>query len=160
MCGWQVKLCYPSLTRVIPERFRDDSIKCYTNLWILYILYIIQGLGSWHFHSWINANWNIKQMQFLFNIGLTYIIDFSALTHLGIRRSIRPVKYWVMCWHGCLSGVRYKGCAYGPADHTVTPSSLASLKSTMGFTFLVMAYPGCHGKEAIKWLFVRLTYIR
>jgi len=23
-CGWQVKLCDPSLTRVIPGRFRDD----------------------------------------------------------------------------------------------------------------------------------------
>ena len=23
-CGWQIKLCNPSLTRVIPERFRDE----------------------------------------------------------------------------------------------------------------------------------------
>ena len=24
MCGWQVKLCDPSITRAIPERFRDE----------------------------------------------------------------------------------------------------------------------------------------
>jgi len=31
--------------------------------------------------------------------------------------------------------------AYGPADATATPSSLALLKSKL-FTFLVLAYPG------------------
>ena len=33
MCGWQVKLCDPSLTRVIPERLRGELliIKRYTN---------------------------------------------------------------------------------------------------------------------------------
>jgi len=36
--GWQVKLCDPSLARTIVERFRDESIKRYTNLQILYIL--------------------------------------------------------------------------------------------------------------------------
>ena len=32
-CGWQVKLCDPSLTRAIPERFRDEQLitKRYTN---------------------------------------------------------------------------------------------------------------------------------
>jgi len=25
-CGWQVKLCDPSLTRAIPERFRDEFV--------------------------------------------------------------------------------------------------------------------------------------
>ena len=43
--------------------------------------------------------------------------------------------------------------ANGPADVAVTPSSLASLKSGMAFTFLVSAYPGCPGKEAVKRLF-------
>jgi len=27
-----------------------------------------------------------------------------------------------------------------------------SSKIQIGFTFLVLAYPGCPGKEAIKWL--------
>jgi len=34
------------------------------------------------------------------------------------------------------------------------PSSLASLKSRMVFAFLVLAYAGCPGKEAIKRVFV------
>jgi len=28
------------------------------------------------------------------------------------------------------------------------------IKIQNGFTFLVPAYPGCHGKEAVKWVFV------
>jgi len=27
-----------------------------------------------------------------------------------------------------------------------------SSKIQVGFTYLVPAYPGCHGKEAVKWL--------
>jgi len=34
--------------------------------------------------------------------------------------------------------------------HLKTPSSLASFKSQIGFTFLVPAYSGYPGKEAIK----------
>jgi len=52
--------------------------------------------------------------------------------------------------------------AYGPADATATPLSLASLKSRMLFTFLVPAYPGCPGEEAVKWVvvwYVDLTII-
>jgi len=30
--------------------------------------------------------------------------------------------------------------------------SLAPVKSRLVFTFLVPAYPGCPGKEAVKWL--------
>jgi len=36
-----------------------------------------------------------------------------------------------MCWHGHLSAARCKWFAYGPADATATPSSLASLKSRL-----------------------------
>jgi len=44
---------------------------------------------------------------------------------LGIRRSMWPVKNWVMrCWHGYLSGARCKWFVYGPADTTAIPSSL------------------------------------
>ena len=50
----------------------------------------------------------------------------------GARKSIRSLKDWVVrCWRGYLSGARRKWFAYGPADATVTPSSLASLKSTL-----------------------------
>jgi len=34
--------------------------------------------------------------------------------------------------------------------HPKTPSSLVSFKIQAGFTFLVPAYPGCPGKEAVK----------
>jgi len=37
-----------------------------------------------------------------------------------------------------------------PLPLTVSCSS----KIQIGFTFLVPAYPGCPGKEAVKWLFV------
>jgi len=41
-------------------------------------------------------------------------------------------KNWVMSyWHGYLSGARYQWFAYGPADATATPSSLAPVKSGM-----------------------------
>ena len=56
---------------------------------------------------------------------------------LGIRKSIPPVKNWVViCWHGCLYGARCKWSAYGPVDVTATPSSLASLKSRLVEPFL------------------------
>jgi len=45
--------------------------------------------------------------------------------------------------------------AYGQADATAIPtppSSLASFKSRLVFAFLVLAYPGCPGKEAVKWV--------
>jgi len=58
----------------------------------------------------------------------------SLLWHcwLGVRKSIRPIKNWVMrCCLGYLSIVSCKWFAYGPADTTATPSSLASLKSRL-----------------------------
>jgi len=39
---------------------------------------------------------------------------------LGVRKSVQPVKNWVVrCWCGYLSGARCK-LAYGPADATAT----------------------------------------
>jgi len=75
---------------------------------------------------------------------------------LAVRKSIHPVKGWVMrCWHGYLSGARCKWFACDPADATTTPSSLALLKSRFGLTF-----PGadCPGKEAVKRVSVLLGY--
>jgi len=39
-----------------------------------------------------------------------------------------------------------------PLPLTVSCSS----KIQIGFTFLVLAYPGCPGKEAVKWLWFSL----
>jgi len=49
------------------------------------------------------------------------------------RKGIRPVKLSdeVLYYHGYLSGARCTLFAYGPADATAIPSSLASLKSRM-----------------------------
>jgi len=57
---------------------------------------------------------------------------------LGIRKSIQPVKCWVIgCWRGYLSGARCKWFAYSLADATATPSSLALLnKVQIGLTSL------------------------
>ena len=58
MCGWQVNLCDPSLTRAIPERFTDEfhMIKRYTNLLLLYVTdskvddWLLAGIAD-NFHS-------------------------------------------------------------------------------------------------------------
>jgi len=43
-----------------------------------------------------------------------------------------------------------------PLPLTVSCSS----KIQIGFTFLVPAYPGCPGKEAVKWLLLLLLLLR
>jgi len=66
---------------------------------------------------------------------------------LGVRKSIRAVKNWVMkCWHRYLSWVRCKWFAYGPANTTATPSSLVSLKSTLIYPF-----------RSIRWRLVQVA---
>jgi len=58
---------------------------------------------------------------------------FSALTLLvGCQVEHTVCKNWMMrCWQGYLSGAMCKQFAYGPDDTTITPSSLASLKSRL-----------------------------
>ena len=60
----------------------------------------------------------------------------SVLWHcwLGVGKSIRPVKNWVVgCWHGYLSGASCR-LAYGPADATAT-HCLASVISGLVLPF-------------------------
>jgi len=58
---------------------------------------------------------------------------FSAVMLLIWWQEGHPAcKNWVVrYWHGYLSGVRCKWFAYGSADATATPSSLAPVKSRM-----------------------------
>ena len=64
---------------------------------------------------------------------------------LGIRKSIWPVKIWVMrCWHGYLSGARCKWFAYDLAHTTCL------IKSEIGLTFLVPSYPGFLAKMPLN----------
>ena len=66
---------------------------------------------------------------------------------LGGRKGIRPVKNWeVRYWHSYLSGARCKWFAYGTADATAIPSSLAPVKSIVVYLF-VPVYSGCSGKK-------------
>ena len=73
---------------------------------------------------------------------ITVFFTFCALTLLVGRQEGHPAcrKRVVGCWRGCLSGAR---CRLAVS---------CSSKIRIGFTFLVPAYPGCSGKEAVKWL--------
>ena len=90
---------------------------------------------------------------------------------LGVRKGIQPVKIWLMrCWRGYLSGKRCESLRCGPVDATATPSSLTTTTTTIvlrpfvrdypgesvpeWFILLVLTYPGCPGKKAVKWLCV------
>jgi len=70
---------------------------------------------------------------------------------LGGRKGIRPVKNRVV-------GAGVVICLEQGADlhmAQLMPLPLivsCSSKIQIGFTFLVPAYPGCPGKEAVKWL--------
>jgi len=70
---------------------------------------------------------------------------------LGGRKGIRPVKteWWGAGVVICLErGADLQMAQVMPLPLTVSCSS----KIQIGFTFLVPAYPGCPGKEAVKWL--------
>ena len=70
---------------------------------------------------------------------------------LGGRKGIRPVKneWWGVGVVVCLErGADLHMAQLMPLPLTVSCSS----KIQIGFTFLVPAYPGCPGKEAVKWL--------
>jgi len=70
---------------------------------------------------------------------------------LGGRKGIRPVKneWWGVGVAVCLErGAGLHMAQLMPVPLTVSCSS----KIQIGFTFLVPAYPGCPGKEAVKWL--------
>jgi len=49
-----------------------------------------------------------------------------------------------------MSGARCRLIAYGAVDATASPNPIISCLIVIqtGFTFLVLAYPGCPGKEA------------
>ena len=87
----------------------------------------------------------------------SYPLSCSALTLWVGRQEERPAcKNWVMrCCCGYLSGARCRLFACGPADATAIPKSHRLLphlnpEFQTGLSFLVPAYPGCPGKEAVK----------
>ena len=94
---------------------------------------------------WLLRKWITHLMDIIYQVPFWHG-TFSALTLLGSRKGIRPVKKWVVgCWHGYLSRARCR-LAYGPADATVICFS----KIQTGFAFLVPAYLGSPRKRAVK----------
>jgi len=78
------------------------------------------------------------------------VIVFSTLTLLVGHQEEHPVskKNWVVrCWYDHLSGLRCKWFEHGAADAIIS----CFIKIQTGLTFQVQAYPGCPGKEAVKW---------
>jgi len=76
---------------------------------------------------------------------------------LGDRKGIRPVKneWWGVGVVVCLErGADLHMAQLMPLPLTVYCSS----KIQIGFTFLVPAYPGYPGKEAVKWLLLLSEY--
>jgi len=83
---------------------------------------------------------------------------FSALTLLVGRPEGHPAckkqSGGVLVWLSCLErGADLHMAQLMPLPLTVSCSS----KIQIGFTFLVPAYPGYPGKEAVKWLYA--TYL-
>jgi len=81
------------------------------------------------------------------------VCAFSALTLLVGRQEAHPACKKTEWW-----GTGVVMCLERGADlHMVQLMSLllnvsCSSKIQIGSTFLVLAYPGCPGKEAVKWL--------
>ena len=78
---------------------------------------------------------------------------FSALMLLvGRQKWHLACKNWVVrYWRGYLSGARCRWFAYGPADATTNPSSLAAVKSRMVY-LSGAGWPRLSLKKAIKWM--------
>jgi len=127
--------------------------------------------GVWWSNS--NCGWRVPSLRstvpyflllvhVLWQVMMYYLFICLCFDTVGwaSERASGLLKNWVMrCWCGYLSEARCKWSAYGPADATATPSSLASLKFRMVFTFLVPAYPSCPEKEAVKWVSVCFYFI-
>jgi len=87
-------------------------------------------------------------------------IAFSALTLLVGRQEGHPAcknrVVGVLAWLSCLErGADLHMAQLMPLPLTVSCSS----KIQIGFTFLVPAYAGCPGKEAVKWLLLLLLLL-
>jgi len=89
----------------------------------------------------------------LVHVGVHCLLSSLCFWHcwLGVRKSIQPVKNWVMgCWRGYLSGMWCKWFAYGPSDATATHhQSLASVKSRMVY-LSGACLPRLSWKKAVK----------
>jgi len=86
--------------------------------------------------------------------------NFSALMLLVGRQEGHPAckksEWWGTGVVICLErGADLHMAKLMPLPLTVS----CSRKIQIGFTFLVLAYPGCPGKEAVKWLLLLLLFL-
>jgi len=95
---------------------------------------------------WLMCFWYILNPFFC-----NFLLSVLWRCWLGGRKGIRPVKNIrvVGCWRGCLSGTRCR-LALWPSWCHCHPLSLASVKSRLVFTFLVLAHLGSPGQRAVK----------
>jgi len=79
---------------------------------------------------------------------------FSALTLLVGRQEGHPACKKTEWWGNGMVICLERGAHLHMAQLMPLPLTVyCSSKIQIGFTFLVPAYPGCSGKEAVKWLF-------
>ena len=100
-----------------------DWIKMHALLLLLWLLISCSALS-------FNVTLTLLIYEIFSSMVMCTVNAFSALMLLAGWQEghlAQVVRYW----HGCLSGVRCKWFAYGPADATATPSSLAPVKSRM-----------------------------
>jgi len=71
---------------------------------------------------------------------------------VGRQEEHPACKNWVVGCGSYLPVVRWRLFAYGLADATASQNLIISclIEIQAGFTFPVLAYPGCPGNEAIK----------
>jgi len=138
MCGWQVKLCTPSLTCAIPEHFREEflMIKCCIDLCLLYFT-----LHSWTqsiTHSLIHLLTNYKVLRELmfsqqhkvipaFGIKvLTYTCTYTRYSHVCMY--VDTILYLVTELHKTWWHV--KVCMLGRAAFSPPSNDLLQINSS------------------------------
>jgi len=114
-------------------------------------------------HWWKCCAWSLQ-----FGIGTWFRIKLVAFKStsttmssvlwqcwFGGRKCIRSVRNWVMrCWRHYLVGVKCNWFAWsGPADAFAIHHLLLHW-NVNGSAFLVPAYPGCPGKQAVKRVYI------
>jgi len=118
---------------------------------------VISAVTSHTLLTTLNNSSMIVTLWIIHSLFITHVLEFDTVG--GIRKSIRPVTNWVMrYWRGYLSGVRCKWFAYGPADATATPLSLASLIFELVNPFWCRLTQVVLEKRPLNWCLVCWNY--
>jgi len=92
---------------------------------------------------------SIQSFQFAFS-ALTVLVGRQK-EHPACKRLTEDVLTWLSVW----SEVQVI-CTWSSWCHC-HPIISCFMKTQTGLTFLVLAYPGCPGKEVVKWVSVCLS---